>query len=75
MIKDKIIENLKKAIKEKILIDVSIPENEKFGHYSTNVALRLAKEKKANPINIAQEIFGSINNAAPKGFFEKTRFL
>lgn len=71
MIKDKIIENLKKAIKEKILIDVSIPENEKFGHYSTNVALRLAKEKKANPINIAQEIFGSINNAAPKGFFEK----
>lgn len=71
MIKDKIIENLKKAIKEKILIDVSIPENENFGHYSTNIAMRLAKIKDKNPMQIAGEIFGSIDNAAPKGFFEK----
>lgn len=79
MIKEKIVNLLKKAIKEilpreSVLVEVFVPENEGFGHYSTNVALRLAKNFKRNPMEIANEIkksietekfFGKIEIAAP----------
>ncbi len=61
MIKKKIINFLKKVVKEKIEIEVFPPENEKFGHYSTNVALRLAAAKKKNPLQIAEEIVEKLN--------------
>lgn len=58
-----IIENyLKKAIKKIVShksdfrVELFIPENESFGHYSTNVALKLAKIKKQNPMALAEEI-------------------
>ena len=35
---------------------VFVPENEQFGHYSTNVALKLAKVLNKNPLQIAEEI-------------------
>ena len=38
------------------MMEVFAPENEKFGHYSTNAALKLAKLKKKNPLEIAKEI-------------------
>jgi len=71
MIKSKITQYLKKAIKEKIEVKVFIPENDKFGHYSTNVALQLTGFKKERPLVIAEKIVGKINRLAPKNFFEK----
>ncbi len=56
MIKSKIEDYLKKAIEEDIDIEIFAPENEKFGHYSTNAALKLAKILKNNPITIAEDI-------------------
>ena len=54
MIKAKILEILKKTgIKD---AEIFIPENEKFGHYSTNAALKIAKQKGKNPMAIAEEI-------------------
>ena len=71
MIKNEIKKYLAKAIKNKIEIELTIPEQEKFGHYSTNIALKLAREKKASPMKIAEGIISSINKTAPKNFFEK----
>src|SRR3989344_3194529 len=52
-----IIENyLKKIIKEDIDIEIFTPEQEQFGHYSTNIALKLAKLRNKNPMMIAEEI-------------------
>ncbi len=86
MIKSKIIDYLKKAIKEKIEIEVFIPENEKFGHYSTNAALKLAprlsktagapakglgaKILKKNPMEIAENLKSKILNLK-SNLFEK----
>ncbi|KKR88580.1 MAG: Arginine-tRNA ligase [Candidatus Wolfebacteria bacterium GW2011_GWA2_42_10] len=74
-----IIENyLKKAIKENIEIEVFVSEGEQFGHYSTNVALKLAKIKKENPMEIAVKIASDVRHrmsdvfnkveVAPPGF-------
>lgn len=96
MIKSKIENYLKKAVQDIIrvypllkkphprisasMVELFIPENEKFGHYSTNVALKLAKIKGENPMKIAEEIksqlekqpniFGLIKETkvAPPGF-------
>jgi arginyl-tRNA synthetase len=54
--RQKIVEVLKKIIKENVEIEVFVPEDEKFGHYSTNVAFRLAKLKKKSPLEIAEDI-------------------
>ncbi len=56
MIKTKILSYLKKVVKEPIEIEIFVPENEQFGHYSTNVALKLAKKLKKSPLEIAEEI-------------------
>lgn len=44
---------------EEIIIE--IPKNEKYGDYSTNIALTLTKKLKKNPIEIANMIKESIN--------------
>ena len=76
MIKSKIINYLKKAIKEKIPVEVFIPENEKFGHYSTNAALKLAKILKRNPIQIAEEIKSQLEKQPNiSGLIDKTRVV
>ncbi|KKQ24603.1 MAG: Arginine-tRNA ligase [Candidatus Roizmanbacteria bacterium GW2011_GWC2_37_13] len=61
MIKNKIIQNLKTAlkksgIKDDSLIDLQPPTNAQFGDYSTSVALKLTKLFKKNPMEIAEEI-------------------
>ena len=63
MIKTKIKNFLKKTIKENIEIEVFVSENEQFGHYSTNVALKLAKIKKENPMEIAENLKSQISHA------------
>jgi arginyl-tRNA synthetase len=52
-------------------VDLSIPEEPKFGHYSTNVAMRLVKARGKKPMEIAEELAREISVKAPKGFFEK----
>ncbi len=65
-------DNIKKIIKEDIKIEVFSPEQEQFGHYSTNVALKLAKIKGKNPMAIAEEIKISLQQIAVKIFSTKT---
>lgn len=64
-----------KEILRKILeieeISVFIPEHESQGHYSTNIAMRLAKELKRSPMEIAREFAEKIKNGAPPAFFYK----
>jgi arginyl-tRNA synthetase len=50
---------------------VEIPEKEEFGHYSTNIAMRLDKEIEKSPIEAAGELAAKISESAPRGFFEK----
>lgn len=65
--KEKIIEELKKVLlinninyQEDIVIEV--PNNKNNGDYSTNLAMRLARLLKDNPLNIAKKLAESINN-------------
>lgn len=50
-------------------IDVSVPEMESFGHFSTNVAMRLSGG--GNPLERAKGLAQKLTQAAPAGFFEK----
>lgn len=48
------------------------PTESEFGDYSTNIAMRLAKDKKTNPKNIAQELIEKINaSVEAKKIFKK----
>ncbi len=62
MIREKIVNLLESALspRESALVEVFAPENEKFGHYSTNLALKLAKILKKNPMEIAENIKNQI---------------
>lgn len=62
---------LKKFFGEDIPIELSVPEEELFGHYSTNFALRAAKGKGVPPLELAKEYATQIAAAAPVGFFQK----
>lgn len=42
-----------------------------FGHYSTSLALRLAKMEGDHPLSLAEKLAEKIRATAPKGFFEK----
>ncbi len=52
-------------------IELSVPEEPVFGHYSTNVAMRVAKAQEKKPLELAQEFAATITQKAPAGFFEK----
>jgi len=73
MIKSKIENFIKEAI-SKIRTnadwEIFIPEQRRYGHYSTNVALKLAKELKKNPMEIAKELVEKIKTQN-LNFFEK----
>ncbi len=61
MIKQKIIEKLKKTIeyfyiKNNINIELEHPTNPEFGDYATNIALQLAKEIKKLPFQLAKDV-------------------
>ena len=83
MIKSKIIDLLKKVVKEDIKIEIFVPENENFGHYSTNVALKLGMRKpeqssmrkahanKKNTMVIAEEIKKPLSQVEAGEFFQK----
>jgi arginyl-tRNA synthetase len=52
-------------------IELSVPETENFGHYSTNFALRVAKDVKRPPMDVANDYAAQIASKAPAGFFQK----
>jgi len=69
-----ILDIIKKAVGADIVhapLPLSVPEDERFGHYSTNLAMRLAKAQGKNPLDLAHELAEKIRVAAPAGFFEK----
>ncbi|MEK7146819.1 MAG: arginine--tRNA ligase [Patescibacteria group bacterium] len=71
MILQNIIDLIKKNVNRGIEPEIFAPEQEKFGHYSTNAALKLAKAARGNPMITAGEIVDKISETAPRGFFEK----
>jgi len=62
---------LKKIFGAEALIEISIPDEELFGHYSTNFALRGAKTNGVPPIELAKEYAVRIAAGAPAGYFQK----
>lgn len=67
-----------KTVPETEKAEIFVPEKDNFGHYSTNIALKLAKKRGENPLVIADNIKSQIQNlqsdlferveAAPPGF-------
>lgn len=64
---EKISESIKKlySIHEDKLVMIEIPKQHVNGDYSTNVALRLSKQLKKAPAEIAKEIVTSLNGQSP----------
>ncbi len=52
-------------------IELTVPEEPNFGHFSTNVAMRLAKSAGKRPIELAEEIVIAFQKEVPEGFIEK----
>lgn len=65
-----VIEYLKKNIPEDIEIAVSSPDLEGQGHYSTNVAFRLAKIRQTSPQKVAEDLVRDLRKNGV-GVFEK----
>ncbi len=62
---------IQKALGAGFPVAVTVPGDESHGHYATNVAFALAKEKKQIPGKVAGELTEKILAIAPKNFFEK----
>ena len=62
---------LKKIFGETAPIEVSVIEDLQFGHYSTNIAFRSAKDLGKAPLDLAKEYAARITTEAPAGFFNK----
>ncbi len=69
--RDKIISYLKKIVLKDIEINVTVPENEEFGHYSTNVAFQLAERSGKKTISVAEDIVSQLRQEVPEEFFKK----
>ena len=53
---EKILKILKSIIKENVDMGVSASEKLGFGHYSSNVAFKLAKIQGRSPLKVANEL-------------------
>lgn len=76
MIKDDLVKNLKAAVEKLdpayVASDLEHPVNSEHGDYSTSIALKLSKQLKKNPLEIAKMIVDSL----PKvGFIEKVEII
>ncbi len=70
MLKDQIKNILEKALGEIGDVEIVVPEKEQFGHYFTNVALRLAKKTGKNPMEVAQKLTNNLQQTT-NNFFSK----
>lgn len=73
-IKQVIIEKLKTVVNTEVEISISVPDNTARGDYTSNIAMRLAKELKRNPLELANEfanelkkedLFSKVETVAP----------
>ena len=71
MLRQKVEQYVQAAVATTDQIEITIPEHAQFGHFSTSVAMKLAKERKQSPMTVAQEIAGRLPVIAPEGFFAK----
>src|SRR5882724_446693 len=63
---------LKKALgSEYVPGTIEVQDKEEFGHYTTPIAMRLAKEAEMTPRVIAENVKDRIEAAAPVGFFDR----
>ena len=73
--KDSIISIIKEAVAEIAGagedVTVSVPEDSRLGHYTTNYALQAAKAHGEKPIDLARDLAEKILQKAPAGFFER----
>src|SRR3989344_3788532 len=53
--------------------EINYPEAEGFGDFSTNVALRLTKDRKENPFKLAEELAAKIKAADKDSFFKEVK--
>ena len=60
---EKILKILKSIIKENVDMGVSASEKLGFGHYSSNVAFKLAKIQGRSPLKVANELAEKINDS------------
>jgi len=69
--REKIKKLLHDFIPEDAKIEISVPELEANGHYSTNVAFLLSKERKQPPMVVAESLAKRVLETAPAGFFKR----
>jgi len=69
--KKTIFDLVQKTIDQKIDFTVEIADNSQFGHYATNIALRLAGILKTTPIDLARRLAEKIKNEDEKEFFDR----
>lgn len=69
--KDQIIIILKDILGADAVVELTVPDEPSFGHFSTNAAMRFAKARGAKPMELAKELAAKAKAAAPAGFFEK----
>lgn len=58
--REKIIKLLRSLVPAGTLVAVSVPEDDQFGHYTTNVAFALAKAERAAPLAVAERLAGEL---------------
>lgn len=71
--KQKIKKLLETITPKNAVFDVFVPEKSEFGHYSTNLALRLSES--GDKLKLAQELAKKILEKSPKGFFQKVEAI
>ena len=59
---------IQKVLKSAVDIEVVASEKKEFGHYTTNVAFKLAKDLKKSPMEIAKEIESKAKSQKPTVF-------
>ncbi|HVO28662.1 MAG TPA: arginine--tRNA ligase [Candidatus Paceibacterota bacterium] len=66
-----IAECIAEAVGEPVDARLTVPEVPEFGHYATNIAMRLAAARGKKPLALAGELAAAIAKNAPAGFFGK----
>lgn len=56
-------------------VEITIPENSRFGHYTTNLAFRVAQAKEIIAVEAAKEIRDKILSRKNRNWFEKIEIV
>lgn len=62
MLRDEVLKLIQKHVPNGTAVTLSVPEDPKLGHYSTNVAFTLSKIEKKPPMEIAEHIASAIKS-------------